>query len=56
MVLFGFILVVSVAALLGAQKLDIECNNPPQPQPRRRAAPVPQKSGFPAESMGLRRI
>jgi hypothetical protein len=54
MVLFGFILVVSVAALLGAQKLDIECNNPPQP--KRRATPVPQKSGFPAESMGLRRI
>jgi len=54
MVLFGFILVVSVAALLGVQKLDIECNNPPQH--KRRAAPVPQKSGFPAESMGLRRI
>jgi len=48
-------LVVSVAALLGAQKLDIECVNPPRPQ--RRAAPmVARKSTFPAEGMGLRGI
>jgi len=54
MVLFGFILVVSVAALLAVRKMDVECINPPRPQ--RRAAPVPQKSTFPAESMGLRRV
>jgi len=54
MVLFGFILVVSVAALLAVQKMDIECLTPPRPQ--RRSAQVPQKSTFPAESMGLRRV
>jgi hypothetical protein len=54
MVLFGFILVVSVAALWAVQKMDIECVNPPRP--KRRAGVVAQKSTFPAEGMGLRRI
>jgi hypothetical protein len=34
MVLFGFILVVSVAALWAVQKMDIECVNPPRPKRR----------------------
>jgi len=54
MVLFGFIMVVSVAALLAVRKMDIECENP-QPA-KRRTVVAAQPSKFPAEGMGLRRI
>jgi hypothetical protein len=55
MVLFGFIFFVSVAALLGARALDIECERQPKVRPYRPVR-VEQHSGFPAESMGLRQI
>jgi len=54
MVLFGFILFVSVAALLAAQAMDIECENPPT---RRQSRILARKTrGFPEERMGLRQI
>jgi hypothetical protein len=61
MVLFGFILFVSVAALLAVRAMDIECENPPKPRPYREPELRPYRSpapepNFPAERMALRRI
>jgi hypothetical protein len=57
MVLFGFIFFVSVAALLAARAMNIECENPPKVKAHRALAlHAPQKSGFPAEPAGMRPI
>jgi hypothetical protein len=54
MVLFGFILFVSVAALLFVQSRSIEGDNTPSPGAIRAAFVTGQK--FPAETMGLRKV
>jgi hypothetical protein len=55
MFLFGFILFVSVGALLGVRAMDVECVNEPKVRPYR-AVRTEQRSGFPSDSMGLRQI
>jgi hypothetical protein len=55
MVLFGFILFVSVAALLAVRELDIECERQQKLRPHKPVR-AEQRSGFPAESMGLRQV
>jgi hypothetical protein len=55
MVLFGFIFFVSVLALLVVRELDIECARPAKTRPAK-AVWMDHRSGFPAESMGLRQI
>jgi len=54
MVLFGFIFFVSVVALLAVRAMDIEGETPLKA--RAVMMPADRKPGFPAESMGLRRV
>jgi hypothetical protein len=55
MVLFGFIFFVSVAALLGVRAMDIECEYERKPRAYK-GGRIEQRSGFPAQPIGLRQV
>jgi hypothetical protein len=55
MVLFGFIFFVSVAVLLAARAMDIECEFERKPRVHK-SGHFEKRSGFPAEPMGMRHI
>jgi hypothetical protein len=58
MVLFGFIFFVSVLALLIVREMDIGCERPARSRPVKtvQGSWNEKRSGFPAESMGLRQF